>query len=196
MIGWGEGGLLALYAAALDPRIDAVCVSGYFDSRQNVWQEPIDRNVFGLLEQFGDAELASLIAPRPLIVEAAAGPEVDVPPGTGGGPGRLATPKLDDVRREVDRAERLVAGLQPPAADRAGRQRRRHRAVRLATAALEAFLGAAVAGREAGAAGPPPEDLAHELRRRRPASSGRSHELDRHTPAAAGRERRRAAASS
>ena len=31
------------------PRIDAACVSGYFDSRQNVWQEPLDRNVFGLL---------------------------------------------------------------------------------------------------------------------------------------------------
>ena len=62
--GYGEGGLLALYAAALDPRIDAALVSGYFDSRQNVWQEPIYRNVFGLLDQFGDAELASLVAPR------------------------------------------------------------------------------------------------------------------------------------
>ena len=50
VIGWGEGGLLALYAGALDTRISAVCVSGYFDSRQNVWQEPVYRNVFGLLE--------------------------------------------------------------------------------------------------------------------------------------------------
>ena len=64
VIGWGEGGLIALYAGALDTRIDAVCVSGYFDNRNNIWQEPIDRNVFGLLEQFGDAELASMIAPR------------------------------------------------------------------------------------------------------------------------------------
>ena len=30
-------------------------------------KQPIDRNVFGLLEQFGDAELASLIAPRTLV---------------------------------------------------------------------------------------------------------------------------------
>ncbi len=87
VIGWGEGGLLALDAAALDPRIDAACVSGYVDDRRNVWREPIDRNVFGLLEQFGDAELAAMVAPRPLIVEAARGPEVVVPPGTGGGPG-------------------------------------------------------------------------------------------------------------
>ena len=81
-MGWGEGGMLALYAGALDRRIAAVCTSGYFDSRQNVWQEPLDRNVFGLLEQFGDAELASMIAPRRLVIEAARGPECVVPPGT------------------------------------------------------------------------------------------------------------------
>jgi len=106
VIGWGEGGLLALYAGALDPRISAVCVSGYFDSRQNVWQEPIDRNVFGLLEQFGDAELASLIAPRRLVVEACRGPELELP-GKGGAPARLVTPQLADVRAEVARAEAL-----------------------------------------------------------------------------------------
>ncbi|MCX7427681.1 MAG: dienelactone hydrolase family protein [Planctomycetia bacterium] len=76
VIGWGDGGMLALYAAALDPRIDAVVVSGYFDARENLWQEPIDRNVFGLLDQFGGAELASLVAPRTLIVEACRGPEL------------------------------------------------------------------------------------------------------------------------
>ena len=87
--------MLALYAGALDRRIAAVCISGYFDSRQNVWQEPLDRNVFGLLEQFGDAELASMIAPRRLVIEAAGGRSASCPPGTGGGPGRLVTPKLD-----------------------------------------------------------------------------------------------------
>ncbi|MFN7290601.1 MAG: dienelactone hydrolase family protein, partial [Pirellula sp.] len=70
VFGWSEGGLISLYAGALDDRIDAIGVSGYFDSRQNIWNEPIDRNVFGLLEQFGDAELASMVAPRALIVEA------------------------------------------------------------------------------------------------------------------------------
>jgi len=115
LIGWGEGGMLALYAGALDPRIDAVCVSGYFESRQDIWQEPIERNVFGLLEQFGDAELAGLIAPRALIVEAARGPEVIVSPGTGGAaPGRLATPTTDAVRRELDRARKRIDGLEPP----------------------------------------------------------------------------------
>jgi dienelactone hydrolase len=116
IFGHGEGGAIALFAAALDPRINAVCVSGYFDDRNDVWQQPVDRNVFGLLEQFGDAELASMIAPRPLFVEAARGPEFVIPPGTGGAPGRLTTPKLESVKAEVERARQLVAGFMPPAA--------------------------------------------------------------------------------
>ncbi len=109
VIGWGEGGLTALYAGAIDTRIDAVCVSGYFDLRQDVWREPIDRNVFGLLEEFGDAEIASMVVPRALIIEAAGGPEVVVPPGTRAAPGRLATPELDSVRSEVQRLKELVS---------------------------------------------------------------------------------------
>ncbi len=38
VFGYGEGGMIALYAAALDPRIEAVCVSGYFGDRNEVWQ--------------------------------------------------------------------------------------------------------------------------------------------------------------
>jgi pimeloyl-ACP methyl ester carboxylesterase len=66
VIGWGDGGMIALYAAALDPRIRASCVSGYFSDRRSIWQQPIDRNVFGLLDQFGDAELARLTIPSDL----------------------------------------------------------------------------------------------------------------------------------
>ena len=112
VIGWGEGGLLALCAAAIDTRIDAACVSGYLDDRRGIWQEPIDRNVFGLLEQFGDAELASMIAPRALIVEASKAPEATLPGGRGA-PGRIVTPALDSVRKELARARKLVAGLKP-----------------------------------------------------------------------------------
>jgi hypothetical protein len=39
--GYGEGGLVAFYAAAADPRIDAALVSGYFGPRERVWAEPI-----------------------------------------------------------------------------------------------------------------------------------------------------------
>ncbi len=113
VIGWGDGGMLALAAGALDTRIRAVCVSGYFNRRENVWQEPLDHNVFGLLEQFGDAELAAMIAPRMLIVEAARAPNVVIPPGLGGGPGRIVTPKLDDVRHELQRARQMVHLVAP-----------------------------------------------------------------------------------
>ncbi|HSZ56458.1 MAG TPA: hypothetical protein VK797_12395 [Tepidisphaeraceae bacterium] len=113
VIGYGEGGLVAFYAAALDTRIRAACVSGYFDSRQQLWQEPIYRDVFGLLTEFGDAEVASLIAPRTLIVEACETPEVSSPPEARNGqseaaPGRLSTPKLQSVRAEVERAKALL----------------------------------------------------------------------------------------
>src|SRR5690606_35861751 len=39
--GYGEGGLIALYAAAVDYRINAALVSGYFGPRENLWEEPI-----------------------------------------------------------------------------------------------------------------------------------------------------------
>jgi len=108
VIGYGEGGRVALFAAALDERIAAACVSGYFDTREDLWQEPLDRNLFGLLREFGDAELAAMVAPRALVIEVSRGPEVVVPPGTGAGPGRLVSPPLERVRGEVDRARKLV----------------------------------------------------------------------------------------
>ncbi|MBI5802838.1 MAG: hypothetical protein HZA92_19220 [Verrucomicrobia bacterium] len=116
--GHAEGGLLALHAAALDTRISAALVSGYFDSRQALWKEPIYRNVFGLLREFGDAELASLIHPRPLIVEHSAGPEIKGPPaarpGRSGGaaPGKWSLPDLASVQAEVARAGQLTG--RPP----------------------------------------------------------------------------------
>jgi dienelactone hydrolase len=107
VMGWGEGGLLALYSAALDQRIDVTCVSGYFDSRQDAWQEPVSRNVFSLLEQFGDAEIASLVAPRALIIEAARGPELELTGGAGA-PIALDSPQPTVVRAEFERARKLL----------------------------------------------------------------------------------------
>jgi dienelactone hydrolase len=100
--GYAEGGLVAFYAAALDTRIDAALVSGYFDSRQRVWSEPIYRNVWGLLRDFGDAELATLIAPRALIVEYSRVPDLTGPRGS------LTTPAFDSVKSEFARIDRLT----------------------------------------------------------------------------------------
>jgi dienelactone hydrolase len=109
VVGYGEGGLLAFYSAALDKRFDAAMVSGYFGPREQVWEEPIYRNVFGLLDEFGDAEIARLIAPRPLVVEYSEVPAVSGPPQPtdgrrGAAPGRLTTPERYRVQAEVDRA--------------------------------------------------------------------------------------------
>src|SRR5437879_2024333 len=102
VMGYGEGGLIAFYAAALDTRIDAALVSGYFGPRERLWEEPIYRNVFSLLQEFGDAELASLIGPRHLIAEYSEVPKVSGPPmpregRSGAAPGRLVTPEFGSV---------------------------------------------------------------------------------------------------
>ena len=117
VVGYGEGGLLAFYSAALDPRIRAAAVSGYFQAREEVWKEPVYRDVWGLLHEFGDAEIASLIAPRALIVEASRGPQIDGPPPAtreraGATPnGHLTTPPMESVRSEIERAHGLLALL-------------------------------------------------------------------------------------
>jgi dienelactone hydrolase len=114
--GYGEGGLLAFYAAAVDPRIDVCLTSGYFDSRQRVWQEPIYRNVWGLLDEFGDAKIASLIVPRTLVVEYSPVPKIDGPPPVEAGrrssaaPGKFATPPLESILGEFGRATELDQG--------------------------------------------------------------------------------------
>ena len=113
VLGWGEGGLLALHAGALDERLVAVGVSGYFGPREGMWQEPVERNVFDLLERFGDAEVASLVAPRALVVEAARGPELEVAPGTDAAPGRLQTPTVSAVQAAWAGAQTLLARLLP-----------------------------------------------------------------------------------
>lgn len=114
--GYGEGGLVAFYAAALEPRIQSVLVSGYFGSREKLWEEPIYRNVFGLLQEFGDAEIASLIAPRTLIIEQSEAPQISGPPiaktgRAGAAPGRISTPDLNVVEIELGRARQLCGSL-------------------------------------------------------------------------------------
>jgi dienelactone hydrolase len=115
--GLGDGGQIALYSAAVDPRIAAVLVSGYFRPREGVWQEPIDRNVWNLLAEFGDAEIAGMIAPRPLVLEACAIPETDGPlpirEGRRGGaaPGQIKTADLAAVQSEFKRVQPIYEKL-------------------------------------------------------------------------------------
>lgn len=111
--GYGEGGLLAFCASTLDARIDATLVSGYFNSRERIWAEPIYRNIFGLLGEFGDAELATLVAPRGLVIEHSPAPKIDGPPAphdhrSGAAPGKIITPEYQSVENEFERAKALL----------------------------------------------------------------------------------------
>lgn len=111
--GYGEGGLLALYAAALDTRISASLVSGYFQNRNELWKEPIYRNISGLLKMSGDAAIAVMCWPRTVIIDATAGPELKGPPPatkqrTGASPGILRSPAVSVVKEEYDKAVSLI----------------------------------------------------------------------------------------
>jgi len=112
LAGYGEGGLLALYASAIDTRITSTLVSGYFADRQQLWKEPIYRNVFDLLKNFGDAELALMVWPRQLVIEHASGPRVDGTPVVHGNrpkgsPGNIDPISYASSKAEWDRAKSL-----------------------------------------------------------------------------------------
>lgn len=112
--GIGEGGMQALHAAAIDERIDSVYSAGYFGPREGVWQESIERNVFGLLRDLGDAEIASLIAPRPLVLQHLFYPnrivsmEAEKGARAIAAPGKLTAPDLAAFDAEIARARALA----------------------------------------------------------------------------------------
>jgi dienelactone hydrolase len=68
IIGTGQGGSTAMYAAALDPRITSATIIDYFDDRSHAYDEPFDRAIFRHLVEFDDSDVCSLIAPRPLSI--------------------------------------------------------------------------------------------------------------------------------
>lgn len=110
VFGYGEGGMLALFAGGLDTRIDSTCVSGFYGLREGCWNEPIDRNFSGLLRDFGAQELAMLVAPRQLIVEASKGPEL-VLEGHGGAPAELKSPSAEAAQQLLTSAEARLKPL-------------------------------------------------------------------------------------
>ncbi len=127
LAGYGEGGLLALYGAALEPRVRATLVSGYFGPREQLSQEPTERLVWELLKEFGDAEIGGLIAPRGLVIEYSMNPDYEVitplPPGPdagqldwfenmalkAAGKGAITTPPFEAVDAEVQRLRGFFA---------------------------------------------------------------------------------------
>ncbi|MCW5557098.1 MAG: hypothetical protein KIT22_04575, partial [Verrucomicrobiae bacterium] len=103
IVGYGEGGLLAFYAGAVDPRFLAVGVSGAFGLTPRNAELPIYRNVWSLLDRFGDAEVTALILPRALVIEHGRYPEVVHTDENGGAPGRLWRPTSAEFTAEQER---------------------------------------------------------------------------------------------
>ncbi|MGB8477858.1 MAG: glycoside hydrolase family 20 zincin-like fold domain-containing protein [Acidobacteriaceae bacterium] len=68
LLGLRQGGMTALYAGAVDGQFGIVSVVDYFQQPEARRQEPADRIIYGELKEFGDAEIAGLIAPGRLEV--------------------------------------------------------------------------------------------------------------------------------
>ncbi|MDZ4780912.1 MAG: dienelactone hydrolase family protein [Planctomycetia bacterium] len=102
VIGYGEGGMIALYAAALDSRIE-LTVSGYIDDRRNIWKQPVDRNIFGLLPEFSDAGLLGMVAQGQRFVEVGGGPIVTLA-GSGGAAAELRGTDRESALKVLDAA--------------------------------------------------------------------------------------------
>ncbi len=111
MIGAREGARLALFTAALDDRIDALCLAGDFGNGEFLWQQPADRNVFGLLERFGDAELLTMALPTPVLINHCQVAETVLTGEGGGAPGTLSSVPREVAEREVEQARKLAAPL-------------------------------------------------------------------------------------
>lgn len=114
--GLGEGGRIALAAAALDERISKTLVSGAFADRSTAWQEPIARTFFNLLHGFDDADIAARIAPRQLIIGHAGAPHFEGAPEAvpgqraGAAPGELGPIPVGLAQAEADKARVIKPG--------------------------------------------------------------------------------------
>ncbi len=121
LLGHGHGGHLALIIAALDSRFTVTGVTGSFGPRERLWQEPAYRNIFGFLNEFGYAEVASLVWPRPVLIEYGSYPDYGYRSGPNGPlelaevravepgkPGFLPIPTETEWVSEIDRLRGFV----------------------------------------------------------------------------------------
>lgn len=115
VVGYGEGGFVAMLAAAVDPRLQSCYVSGYHGQPAKPWEEPLDRHLWSFTREFGFAELVTLITPRNFHYEYSAGPKFDSPlpvrPGrrSGAAVGRLETPSLVAMEAEFKRLREMLS---------------------------------------------------------------------------------------
>ena len=121
VMGVGEGGRIALYAAAADERIKAVHVACAFGPRERVHEEPLDRNLWNEVREFGDAEVAALISPRMISVFPQLHSELKASEGlcpewggptkagkSGAAPGTIHVIPVEEVAKEQKRFQNLA----------------------------------------------------------------------------------------
>lgn len=116
LYGEGEGGRIALYAAALSDDVAATAVVGGFGPREGMWSEPLDRNLWGCLTEFGDAEVARMIRKLLLIAPASSPPPEAKRAGgqrSGAAPGVLRQFTDAEVRAECARVGESFNGFRP-----------------------------------------------------------------------------------
>ena len=114
VFGYGEGGMLAFYAGALDQRVSVAGVSG-FRQVTNLQDQPIYRNLWAVNREFGGPEILGLIAPRAFVYESAQFPETQYPapgkPSDGAAPGKLTRPDLAEVMAELPHTQAWLDGV-------------------------------------------------------------------------------------
>jgi len=107
--GQGDGGRVALASAVLDERIAGCWARDAFGPREQLWEEPIDRNTWDLLNHVGDAELVELIAPRFVLLEAGSSPgwagPAKVANRGGAAPGKLTIIPFEQAKSEHARID-------------------------------------------------------------------------------------------
>ena len=73
MVGISYGGTVTLFTAAVDQRVAAAVVSGYFsswaESHKMPWNMCGSQILFGMLGRLEHEDLGALVAPRPLLIE-------------------------------------------------------------------------------------------------------------------------------
>lgn len=102
IIGRGEGGVIALYTAAVDPTFKSIASVGYAGPLPTMWKEPIYRNVWSILNEFGTAGFWKLLLPRAVCIgynnedPTLMGPAHVSTPGMGPTPGDIVPLKKND----------------------------------------------------------------------------------------------------
>lgn len=110
--GYGEGARIALFAAALRDEVVQCDLHGGFGPQDRIWSETLDRNLQGYLKDFGDAAVASLIAPRKLVIHEEKAPIVPEVPLQKTlrlwAPGAYRNFSSEEIQLEIEKAKALA----------------------------------------------------------------------------------------